>query len=129
MRERASERLSRLYAAVHRDGQGYEDASAAWAAYREYAVSVANGLPFPFSIIQAQNPTLRASANNGLNHIVVAESTVMGKLERTAGDALCRPRWQFGGGLTAIRPTEEGATCFKCLAIAERHSIIEWQAS
>lgn len=125
-----SERLDYLYRAAHQLGAGFEPTAEAWRAFKDYAVSLAEGLPFTYRLVTAR-PS-RYATSIGAVHIAVAEEITIGKLQRRAGDALCRHRWEFAGGLgglNELRPAEEGATCRACLEIAERHSILEWRAS
>jgi hypothetical protein len=97
-----------------------EARAAAEGAFRACAVAIAEGLPFPYSLVRATPSHL--TTNIGAVHIVCAEDSALGKLRRLRGDALCRPRWRFAGCLDELCPTEEGATCYGCLEVAERLS-------
>jgi hypothetical protein len=124
-----SEHLDRLHAAAHRRGQSYEAAAAAWAAYKEYARHVADGLPFPYRLEICDNPTMRPSTHNEQTHIILQAAFSTGRMIRIPGDALCKPRWKFNRHLSDVQPNEAGATCHDCIEIAERLSIVEFQAS
>ncbi len=87
---------------------------------RARAVAIAEGLPFPYSLVRA-TPS-HFARKIGAVHIVCGEDVALGKLRRRAGDALCMPRYRFAGGLGELCPTQEGATCYGCLEIAERLS-------
>ena len=86
-----------------------EETAAAVAALRACAVAIAEGLPFPFSLVRT-TPSHYAT-NIGAEHNVCAEDVAIDKLRRLQGNALCRPRRRFAGGLGELCPAEEGATC------------------
>jgi hypothetical protein len=70
-----------------------------------------------------------ATNHGDLVHIMATERIHLGQLRRLEGQALCRGKHGFTGGLDELVPVEEGATCYACLAIAEGHSRSERQAS
>jgi hypothetical protein len=126
-------RLTHLHAqmlATRDSGWSAEIRAGAEAAYRAYALEIAAGLPFPHSLVRVVSSS---SSPSGVMppvvHIVPTENLVIGQLRRVRGDALCKPRWHFAGKLGDLCPVEEGASCYKCLKIAERLSIVEFQAS
>jgi hypothetical protein len=110
-------------------GPGWSAAirAATEAAYRAYAREIAAGLPFPHSLVRVERTAFATMAP--VVHIVPAEDIAIGRLRRHRGDALCKPRWRFNGHLNDVRPNEEGATCHDCIEMAERLSIVEFQAS
>ncbi len=72
---------------------------------------------------------MRPGTHNGQTHIILQAAFRTRQMIRIPGDALCKSRWRFNGHVSDVRPNEEGATCHNCIEVAERLSIVEFQAS
>lgn len=63
----------------------------------------------------------QGARSNGGYHAVLNEALKLGRLERQAGDALCKPRAQFWG--LEKTPNCTHVTCPRCTAVATRAGI------
>lgn len=74
-------------------------------------------LPFPAHIEHAYTPRETATHGGG-DHVVVEQEVRIGRILRTRGDALCRPRRRFWG--LARGGEAHVPSCRRCIAIAGR---------
>jgi hypothetical protein len=126
-----SAKLTGLHAqllATREPGWSAAARAAAETAFRAYAREIVAGLPFPHSLVRVEWRELATTTTPPVVHIVPAEDILLGRLRRLRGDALCKERRRFAGRLGQLVPVEEGASCYTCLEIAERLSIVEYQA-
>ncbi|HVX32583.1 MAG TPA: hypothetical protein VHA80_05520 [Solirubrobacterales bacterium] len=74
-------------------------------------------LPFRAHIEHAYTPRETATHGGG-DHLVVEQEVRIGRILRSAGDALCRPRRRFWG--LARGGEDRVPSCRRCVAVAGR---------
>lgn len=116
-RRRAFKRMRSLYDPAERTAneRAYEELTAR---REQYLRDLLARLPFRWHIEHAYTPSETATYG-GADHIVVDEDVRIGRLVRTHGDALSRPRKKFWG-LHAVAETDRLPTSLADIKIAER---------
>ncbi|MEW6732476.1 MAG: hypothetical protein AB1489_14195 [Acidobacteriota bacterium] len=100
----------------NRTNQNWDAKEKAIKEFLAAAKEIVANLPFPWTTAYAYNPHEHANSN-GRDHIILRQELHIGRLQRNAGDALCKPRDKFWG----LEEVSNGSpTCVKCLEIAER---------